>query len=113
LRDCHFQAVQKRLARLAPIQVFFQFFAQRIIRSLPRFGIGIRGGLGAYLRPGCRLVQIFQNSAGHHGSSPSDLVGILPAHAAMGAFFTAISMIGFIAGAGIIVRNSIILVDFI
>ena len=41
------------------------------------------------------------------------LVGILPAHALMGAFFTATSMIGFIAGAGIIVRNSIILVDFI
>ncbi|MCC6988702.1 MAG: efflux RND transporter permease subunit, partial [Acidobacteria bacterium] len=39
--------------------------------------------------------------------------GILPAHAAMGAFFTATSMIGFIAGAGIVVRNSIILVDFI
>ena len=44
---------------------------------------------------------------------PFSLVGILPAHAAMGAFFTATSMIGFIALAGIIVRNSIILVDFI
>ncbi|HOY67013.1 MAG TPA: efflux RND transporter permease subunit [Candidatus Ozemobacteraceae bacterium] len=44
---------------------------------------------------------------------PLTLVGILPAHWAMGAFFTATSMIGFIAGAGIIVRNSIILVDFI
>lgn len=44
---------------------------------------------------------------------PLTLVGILPAHALMGAFFTATSMIGFIAGAGIIVRNSIILVDFI
>jgi multidrug efflux pump subunit AcrB len=44
---------------------------------------------------------------------PLTLVGILPAHAMMGAFFTATSMIGFIAGAGIIVRNSIILVDFI
>jgi multidrug efflux pump subunit AcrB len=44
---------------------------------------------------------------------PLSLVGILPAHALMGAFFTATSMIGFIAGAGIIVRNSIILVDFI
>jgi len=44
---------------------------------------------------------------------PLTLVGILPAHAVMGAFFTATSMIGFIAGAGIIVRNSIILVDFI
>ena len=44
---------------------------------------------------------------------PLTLVGILPAHVMMGAFFTATSMIGFIAGAGIIVRNSIILVDFI
>jgi multidrug efflux pump subunit AcrB len=44
---------------------------------------------------------------------PFSLVGILPGHALMGAFFTATSMIGFIAGAGIVVRNSIILVDFI
>ncbi len=44
---------------------------------------------------------------------PLTLIGILPAHALMGAFFTATSMIGFIAGAGIIVRNSIILVDFV
>jgi multidrug efflux pump subunit AcrB len=44
---------------------------------------------------------------------PLSLVGILPAHALLGAFFTATSMIGFIAGAGITVRNSIILVDFI
>lgn len=44
---------------------------------------------------------------------PLSLVGILPGHAIMGAFFTATSMIGFIAGAGIVVRNSIILVDFI
>ncbi len=44
---------------------------------------------------------------------PFSLVGILPAHGMMGAFFTATSMIGFIAGAGIVVRNSIILVDFV
>ena len=44
---------------------------------------------------------------------PLTLIGIIPAHWALGAFFTATSMIGFIAGAGIIVRNSIILVDFI
>jgi multidrug efflux pump subunit AcrB len=43
---------------------------------------------------------------------PFSLVGILPAHAALGAFFTATSLIGFMAGAGIVVRNSIILVDF-
>ena len=44
---------------------------------------------------------------------PLTLIGILPAHAAGGVFFTATSMIGFIALAGIIVRNSILLVDFI
>jgi multidrug efflux pump subunit AcrB len=44
---------------------------------------------------------------------PLSLIGILPAQGLMGAFFTATSMIGFIAGAGIVVRNSIILVDFI
>ena len=44
---------------------------------------------------------------------PFSLVGILPAHGGLHAFFTATSMIGFMAGAGIVVRNSIILVDFI
>ena len=44
---------------------------------------------------------------------PLSLIGILPAHALLGSFFTATSMIGFIAGAGIVVRNSIILVDFV
>lgn len=44
---------------------------------------------------------------------PISLIGILPGHWMMGSYFTATSMIGFIAGAGVIVRNSIILVDFI
>jgi multidrug efflux pump subunit AcrB len=44
---------------------------------------------------------------------PFSLVGIMPAHGALGAFFSATSMVGFMAGAGIVVRNSIILVDFI
>lgn len=44
---------------------------------------------------------------------PMALIGIIPAHWGLGAFFTATSMIGFIASAGIVVRNSIILVDFI
>jgi len=44
---------------------------------------------------------------------PFSLVGILPAHGALSAFFTATSMIGFMAGAGIFLGNSIILVDFI
>lgn len=44
---------------------------------------------------------------------PFSLIGVLPAHGMMDAFFTATSMIGFMAGGGIVVRNSIILVDFI
>ena len=44
---------------------------------------------------------------------PLSLIGIFPGHSLFGAFFTATSMIGFIAGAGILVRNSIILIDFI
>lgn len=44
---------------------------------------------------------------------PLTLVGIIPGHLLFGAFFTATSMIGFIALAGIIVRNSILLIDFI
>jgi multidrug efflux pump subunit AcrB len=44
---------------------------------------------------------------------PLTIVGVLPGHALMNAQFTATSMIGMIALAGIIVRNSILLVDFI
>src|SRR5581483_534389 len=44
---------------------------------------------------------------------PLTLIGIVPGHWLFGAPFTATSMIGFIALAGIIVRNSILLVDFI
>ena len=44
---------------------------------------------------------------------PLTIVGVMPGHALLGAQFTATSMIGMIAMAGIIVRNSILLVDFI
>jgi len=44
---------------------------------------------------------------------PLTVIGVLPGHALLGAQFTATSMIGMIALAGIIVRNSILLVDFI
>jgi multidrug efflux pump subunit AcrB len=44
---------------------------------------------------------------------PLSLVGILPGHWMLGAFFTATSMIGFIALAGIMVRNSVLLIDFV
>jgi len=57
--------------------------------------------------------QSFRTPVAIMAAIPFSLVGIVPAHGLMGAFFTATSMIGFIAGAGIVVRNSIILVDFI
>ena len=44
---------------------------------------------------------------------PLTMIGIMPGHALLDAQFTATSMIGMIALAGIIVRNSILLVDFI
>ena len=44
---------------------------------------------------------------------PLTVIGVMPGHALMGMQFTATSMIGMIALAGIIVRNSILLVDFI
>jgi multidrug efflux pump subunit AcrB len=44
---------------------------------------------------------------------PLTVIGVMPGHAFLGAQFTATSMIGMIAMAGIIVRNSILLVDFI
>jgi multidrug efflux pump subunit AcrB len=44
---------------------------------------------------------------------PLTVIGVMPGHAALGAHFTATSMIGMIALAGIIVRNSILLVDFV
>ncbi|HEX5122899.1 MAG TPA: efflux RND transporter permease subunit [Rhodanobacteraceae bacterium] len=44
---------------------------------------------------------------------PLTMIGVMPGHALLGAQFTATSMIGMIALAGIIVRNSILLIDFI
>lgn len=57
---------------------------------------------GSYLTPLVIMAPI-----------PLTLIGVLPGHALLGAQFTATSMIGMIALAGIIVRNSILLVDFI
>lgn len=47
------------------------------------------------------------------GAIPLTLIGVLPGHAVMHQFFTATSMIGVIALAGIVVRNSLLLIDFI
>ncbi len=47
------------------------------------------------------------------GAIPLTLIGVLPGHALAGQYFTATSMIGLIALAGIVVRNSLLLIDFI
>ncbi len=60
------------------------------------------GWFKSYLTPVMMMIPI-----------PLSLVGLIPGHWAFGAFFTATSMIGFIALAGIMVRNSILLIDFI
>ncbi len=57
---------------------------------------------GSYLTPFIIMAPI-----------PLTIIGVMPGHALLGAQFTATSMIGMIALAGIIVRNSILLVDFI
>ena len=57
---------------------------------------------GSYLAPLIIMAPI-----------PLTLIGVMPGHALLGAQFTATSMIGMIALAGIIVRNSILLVDFV
>ncbi len=57
---------------------------------------------GSYLTPLIVMAPI-----------PLTIVGVMPGHALLGAQYTATSMIGMIALAGIIVRNSILLVDFI
>ncbi len=57
---------------------------------------------GSYLTPLIIMAPI-----------PLTVIGVIPGHALLGAQFTATSMIGMIALAGIIVRNSILLVDFI
>ena len=69
------------------------------------------------------LVLIYLLVVAHFGSYltplvimapiPLTVIGVMPGHALLGAQFTATSMIGMIALAGIIVRNSILLVDFI
>jgi multidrug efflux pump subunit AcrB len=47
------------------------------------------------------------------GAIPLTVIGVLPGHTIMGQYFTATSMIGVIALAGIVVRNSLLLIDFI
>ncbi|MBS1198190.1 MAG: Acriflavin resistance protein [Proteobacteria bacterium] len=69
------------------------------------------------------LILIYLLVVAHFGSYqvplvimapiPLTIIGVMPGHALMGAQYTATSMIGMIALAGIIVRNSILLVDFI
>jgi multidrug efflux pump subunit AcrB len=72
---------------------------------------------------GVGLILIYLLVVAHFGSYgvplvimapiPLTIIGVMPGHALLGAQFTATSMIGMIALAGIIVRNSILLVDFV
>ncbi len=72
---------------------------------------------------GVGLILIYLLVVAHFGSYltpliimapiPLTIIGVMPGHAILGAQYTATSMIGMIALAGIIVRNSILLVDFI
>jgi len=72
---------------------------------------------------GVAIVLIYLVLVGYYGSFavplivmgaiPLTIVGVLPGHAVMGQAFTATSMIGVIALAGIVVRNSLLLIDFI
>ncbi len=62
----------------------------------------IIGWFGSFQTPLTMMIAI-----------PLALIGVLPGHWLFGAFFTATSMIGFIALAGIMVRNSVLLIDFV
>ena len=84
-----------------------------ITYSVPRSGIAFAAVLILIYALVVGWFQSFVTPLIIMAAIPFSLVGILPAHGMMNAFFTATSMIGFIAGAGIVVRNSIILVDFV
>jgi len=62
----------------------------------------ITGWFGSFRTPLVMMIAI-----------PLALIGVLPGHMLFGAYFTATSMIGFIALAGIMVRNSVLLIDFV
>jgi len=62
----------------------------------------ITGWFGSFRTPLVMMIAI-----------PLALIGVLPGHWMFGAYFTATSMIGFIALAGIMVRNSVLLIDFV
>lgn len=74
-------------------------------QTVPPGGRPPAGGQGASNPYGTPLIIM--------APIPLTLIGVMPGHALLGAQFTATSMIGMIALAGIIVRNSILLVDFI
>lgn len=72
---------------------------------------------------GIAIVLIYMMLVGYYrsfmiplivmGSIPLTIIGVFPGHVLMGQYFTATSMIGVIALAGIVVRNALLLIDFI
>ncbi len=61
------------------------------------------------------IILIYLVLVGYYRSFaiPLTVIGVLPGNAIMGQYFTATSMIGIIALAGIVARNSLLLIDFI
>ena len=83
------------------------------LRSVPRSWYCFRGCAGDHLHAHCGLVSKLHRAADHACGDTLSLVGIVIGHWLMGAYFTATSMIGFIALGGVMVRNSVLLIDFI
>ena len=80
---------------------------------VPRYGRGLWGGAVGHLHPRVAQFGSFRLPLVILTPVPLTFLGIMLGHWLFGAPFSATSMIGFIALAGIIVRNSILLVDFI
>ena len=85
---------------------------QHHLRGVSRPGHRFRGRAGAHLRAHRGLVRVLHDAAGHDVGDPADADRHPAGPLLFGAFFTATSMIGMIALAGIIVRNGILLIDF-
>jgi hypothetical protein len=97
----------------SPVRIRMVRRVDRHLRDLPRHGPRLHRRAGAHLR---LIVWEFRNFkiAGLIMSPiPLTLIGIMPGHLIMGAEFTATSMIGLIALGGIIVRQSILIVEFV
>ena len=97
-----FQCTAAFVSRSETIRDLLLAFRRRTELLFPVIFLLVVGQFRSYLLPLIIMAPI-----------PLTIIGVMPGHALFGANFTATSMIGMIALAGIIVRNSILLVDFI